>query len=113
MEESKKSKIEVSEVIESGVSHVSKHLGIINFHFGHIFRNYMKLNLRLLVVCLICYLLINIFDQQCLWFVRYLQTQGCYPLNVIFSLSRTLCFFYLFSKWKIPNPISDSLKVLG
>lgn len=88
-------------------------LGIVYFHLGYIFRNHVKLDLRLSVACLICYLLINIFAPQCLWFDRNLLAQGCYPLNAIFSLSETLCFFYLFSRWRMPNPIGGPLKILG
>lgn len=92
-------------------------LAVVYFHLGYVFHNIGEERVRnskkvTMVICLISYVLINLLDQQCLWFVGNFMSQGNYGLNLLFSLSATLLFFLLFL-YTIQSKVWDFLQVLG
>ena len=90
-------------------------LALVYFHLGNQLNRYQKLiNVRVFIFCIVGYVIINVLNQQCLWFVDNNQVQGNYLLNLMFSVFATVGLWYIFRTW-IPNNnwLTSSLNHLG
>ncbi len=93
-------------------------LSVVYFHLGYLFHTKLECKicqkaLWSLGGCVLVYLLANLLDQQCLWYVGDLLTQGNYLMNLVFSLSGTIVLYLVSLTLKKENAILSSLQVLG
>lgn len=89
-------------------------LGIVYFHFGRMLRLNEEriLHNYLFGIACILFIVINVIDQQCLWFVENYQSQGNYILNLLFSLSGTYILYYILSRLTL-SFFSKGVAVIG
>ena len=90
-------------------------LSLVYFHLGNLMNQYQKLiDTGICLICITGYVIINVLNQQCLWFVNDNLVQGNYLLNLLFSVFAIIGLWYTFKNW-IPNNnwLTFSLQHLG